>query len=315
MKHHTVGYIKHKIEEFANHLPHIKDWEASAFDTEFQNKLNRINDMSFLHPDHRGRLMKFCFEICAEELDKSILFHHTRYKPLGHPGDYLIIDWIYTRKANPQGDGKFWDEFYQRQTAAQAVRNRKNFFCDVFVQFCEEVQHGPSVLLLASGPCRDAADAIIRADPKAARTLFHCVDKDDRAIAYAKDVVQAQASNVLFKWEVANVFRIRPSHHYDLVWAGGLFDYLDDRYAATLLKRMWSWTGDGGQIIIANFHPRNPSRNTMEWCAEWFLHYRTEQEMRRLCQQAGIPQVHLVFDQEPLEVCIFCRIKSRPTSQ
>jgi len=69
---------------------------------------------------------------------------------------------------------------------------------------------------------------------------------------------------------------------------------------------MWSWTNHGGKIIVGNFHPGNPNRNYMEWCLDWLLIYRTEEDMLRLCEQAGIPEDCVSFDKEPLGVCVFC---------
>ena len=86
----------------------------------------------------------------------------------------------------------------------------------------------------------------------------------------------------------------------------GLFDYLDDRHAEALLRRMWDWTAEGGRIVFGNFHPNNPNRNAMEWCWEWFLNYRTADDLRMLCDKAGIPQSCVKIEQEPLGICLFC---------
>lgn len=300
-----VSKVREEIEAFANYLPHIADEDSAVFDKQFHNQLNHIDTMFLDCPRHRLDLMEFLFEICGKELDKSTMFHHSRHKPFGYPGDYLILDWIYTNKTDSTGRGRLWDEFYQRQAAPQAVRNRKDFFCDTFTMLCDEAQRGLSVLNLACGPCRDIADAIILAGRKAVGSHFHCVDIDYRAIAYAKNIVQKQNLNVSFQWEVADVFKVRPHFRYDLIWAAGLFDYLDDRLAAALLKRMWRWAGDSGKIFVGNFHPGNPSRNFMEWCGKWFLKYRTPEELLMLCEQAGIPQECVTFDQDPLGVCVF----------
>jgi len=66
-----------------------------------------------------------------------------------------------------------------RGAATRAVRNRKKFFCDMLNALCKEAPNGLSVLNLASGPCRDVAEAIVQADSKAAGSHFHCVDIDE----------------------------------------------------------------------------------------------------------------------------------------
>jgi extracellular factor (EF) 3-hydroxypalmitic acid methyl ester biosynthesis protein len=311
--HTSVSQIKREIEAFASYLPQIADQEPAVFEQQLHKKLQHIEAMSLMYPDQRQDLMKFCFDICAEELDVSALFQHSRHKPLGYAGDYLIIDWTYTQKVTSADPGRRWDTFFHRLAVAEALRNRKDFFCDIVAACYAQAQQGLRVLDLASGPCRDLAEALARVGPKAAGSQFHCVDIDERAIAYAKDIVQGHAAHVSFQWEHANVFEIEPTNHYDLLWAAGLFDYLNDRYAVALIKRMWSWAKDGGKIMIGNAHPRNPSRNLMEWCADWRLIHRTQADMLKLCEQADIPHACVAFAQEPLGINIFC-IVTRPTS-
>jgi extracellular factor (EF) 3-hydroxypalmitic acid methyl ester biosynthesis protein len=253
--------------------------------------------------------MKYCFRLCAEELDQSELHWHSRYKPFGYTGDFLIIDWIHTRRIASEGRGRLWDEFLQRLPIAVATRNRKAFFGDVFVRLCHEAGRGISVLDLASGPCRDLTEAVSRAGAAATGSRFHCVDIDERAISYARALLPETAGQVTWEWEVANVFEIEPERSYDLVWAAGLFDYLDERYATALLRRMWDWAKPGGTIVVGNAHARNPSRNYMEWCTEWFLIHRTEDDLRALCARAGIPPRAVSFAYEPLGIWMFCVIR------
>jgi len=300
-----VSKVRKEIEAFANYLPRIVDEDPVYFEKEFHSRLDRIDAMSLDCPDHRSDLMEFMYEICGEELDKSTMQYHVRHKPFGYHGDYLFIDWTYTNKTDSPGRGRLWDEFCQRQASSQAVRNRKDFFCDTFTALCNENESALAVLDLACGPCRDIADALTLAGTKAIGSHFHCVDMDDRAITYAKNIVQKQNLYSSFQWEVSNVFNIRPKSRYDLIWAAGLFDYLSNSQAVALLKMMMRWVGGGGKIVVGNFHPSNPSRNYMEWFGKWFLNYRTSEELLMLCEQSGIPQECVIFDQEPLGVCIF----------
>lgn len=298
--------ITEEIDSFAKYLPAIEHEETEVFEKNFLEQLELLNDLSQLDLEQRQELMKYCFEVCAEELDKGIIQRQSRNKPLGYPGDHLIIDWIYTNKVASNGAGRLWDEFYHRQAAPQAVRNRKDFFCKALEALCLEKQGRVSVLDIASGPCRDIAEALSRPGVSPERLSFHCVDVDPKAIEYAKGVVNGNSQEAVFLWEAANAFRIKPQYKYDLVWSASLFDYLKSRYAVFLLKRMWGWTKEGGSLVFGNFHPRNPSRNYMEWCGGWFLIHRTEEDMALLCKAAGIPEASISFEQEPLGVNIFC---------
>lgn len=303
--------IRRKILDFAEFLLTITYEEPFVFDKGFHEKLDSINEMSLIIPEKRPELMSDFYKICWENLDIGMMQRHSREKPLGYPGDYLIIDYIYTEKMDSNGIGKLWDEFYHRQAAPQAVRNRKDYFCSIFERLCYEKQNDKIILDIACGSCRDVSEAVIKSGQKANATLFHCVDMDERAIDYAKQIVKNSSSKVSFQWEANNVFKLRPSQCYDLIWIAGLFDYLDDRRAVILIKKMWKWTKKDGRVIIGNFHPKNSTRNVMEWCCDWFLFYRTEAQMLMLCEQAKIPKECISFDKEPLGVNIFCIITKK----
>ena len=70
----SVRQIKREIEAFASYLPRIADQEPLVFEQQLHKKLQHIEAMSLLYPDQRQDLMKFCFEICAEELDVRLCF-------------------------------------------------------------------------------------------------------------------------------------------------------------------------------------------------------------------------------------------------
>ncbi|MFC2070294.1 class I SAM-dependent methyltransferase [Chloroflexota bacterium] len=302
----TVIRVKERIREFAEYLPEIENEDSDIFQEQIVNRLKEIDAMSMDCPEYRNELMDFCFNICADELDNSVIQHHSRHKPFGYAGDYLIIDWIHQYKIHSlSGRGQLWDKAFQSQSASVAVRNRKEFFTRTLSALCEQFANGMSVLNLASGPCRDLVEAADYIGDKSDIVSFHCVDMDARAVNYARKVVEENQPEIDIQWQVANAFKIQPTSRYDLVWSAGLFDYLNERCAVLLLKKMWSWADEGGTVIVGNFHPSNSSRNYMEWCGQWFLEYRSEEDMLALCDKAQIPLDYVILEQEPLGACIF----------
>lgn len=303
-KSNLVDHIKQEITEFAEFLPCINQEQPDRFAETLQEKLDHIDALSRCCPEDREQLMQFCVKVCAPELTQSLVQRQCINKPLGYAGDFQIIEWIYERKSDSPGRGKHWDSLFHAQAAPRAVCSRKDFFCDVFTSVCKQTSSPRYVLNIASGPCREIIDAVDRAGSLAKGTLFHCVDIEEKAIAYAQNRVRDLA-DVSFEWEADNVLRVHPTRQYDLVWSAGLFDYLHDRLAIRLLKRMWTWTKKGGRCIIGNFHVSNPSRNYMEWCGDWCLIHRTDDDMQQLCRDAGIPAERATITHEPLGVCVF----------
>lgn len=129
---------------------------------------------------------------------------------------------------------------------------------------------------------------------------------DKNAVQYAQYLLDADP-RVTF--EVENVFKYLPQRKYDLVWSAGLFDYFDDETFIRILNRYLSFIEEGGELIIGNFHPRNPSRGYMEF-GEWYLHHRTNEELIALAQKAGVKDANrITIEEEELGVNLFMRIK------
>ena len=304
----TIGNVKESIKQeihsLADYLPRIAEENPQVFERRLKRKLDDINALSQACLKDRSDLIEFSAKVCTKELKQSLIHARNAFRPLGYAGDYQIIEWIYDYMTDSPKRGRLWDEYLHRQAGSQAVRNRKDFFCEVFSSVCEQRPAPRYVLDIACGPCRELIEAVKYAGASGLGTHFHCVDIEESAIAYSKKRVR-DIKGVSFQWETANALRIRPAHRYDLVWAAGLFDYLNDRLAKLLLKRMWHWTKAGGTCVVGNFHPRNPSRNYMEWLGNWCLVHRTEEDMRRLCRDAGIPSQKVEITHEPLGVIVF----------
>src|SRR5829696_473764 len=105
---------RERIDAFVAYLARIEEETPQVFDAHIRESLEHINAQAQDVPAHRADLMKYCFDRCAQELDQSLMHHHSRHKPFGYPGDHEIIDWIYTTKLGPPGRGQLWDRFYHR---------------------------------------------------------------------------------------------------------------------------------------------------------------------------------------------------------
>ena len=62
----------------------------------------------------------------------------------------------------------------------------------------------------------------------------------------------------------------------------GLIDYFDDKMVTRFLSYAHSRLRAGGELIVGNFHPRNPDKALMDHVLDWRLIHRTEEDMDRL---------------------------------
>jgi hypothetical protein len=65
----------------------------------------------------------------------------------------------------------------------------------------------------------------------------------------------------------------------------------------------------GGRVLIANVHPRNPSRGLMDHMLDWRLTHRDEAQMSALFQKSRFAQPcsRVVFEQEGAMLLAECR--------
>lgn len=78
---------------------------------------------------------------------------------------------------------------------------------------------------------------------------------------------------------------------FDIIYAGGLFDYLSQPVGRRLCDALFAALNPGGRLLAANFMPGTKDVGYMEAFMDWFLIYRTEAQVRDLTY--GIPASEL----------------------
>jgi extracellular factor (EF) 3-hydroxypalmitic acid methyl ester biosynthesis protein len=96
---------------------------------------------------------------------------------------------------------------------------------------------------------------------------------------------------------------------FNLVVAGGLFDYLSDKAIIFLLRTIHEdLLAPGGVLLFSNLAKGNPWRTLMGHGSNWSLNERTEGQIRELCRDARIPQAALFVKREASELAILTRV-------
>jgi len=75
-----------------------------------------------------------------------------------------------------------------------------------------------------------------------------------------------------------------------------------------LARNLVSRLASGGRALIANMVPENPSRWAMEYHLDWFLHYRTREQLLELGSRAA-PGARLAILEEKSGVNPFLEIQ------
>lgn len=205
-------------------------------------------------------------------------------KPRGYPGDAGLIDQIYGHRTPVDATplGRTINRFIVAQPAPRAARFRRQHLAEAIDTAAHEADGPCRILVLAAGHLRELelSIAIRRRDP----VEIVALDQDPESLAVAADFGRAcgcepKTVALPIKAFIKGTF---VGKGFDLVYAAGLFDYLNDTAAEALLRRMLEVTRPGGKVLIANFVPDIPDVGYMEACMDWFLVYRTEAQVRGL---------------------------------
>jgi hypothetical protein len=73
---------------------------------------------------------------------------------------------------------------------------------------------------------------------------------------------------------------------FDLIYAAGIYDYLQDDLFIALTRRLWEMCRSGGTLLIANLTADNPQIGYVEACMGWRFVLRNEERISLLLDAA-----------------------------
>ncbi len=204
--------------------------------------------------------------------------------PRGYPGDAHLIDFVYEHKAvarevdTASVRGRAVNAMMVSSSCCVAAQERRRLLAR-WLDAAAERSKQAEVLVLASGHLRELE--LAQCADRLARVV--ALDQDPASIAEMKRT--HEGLDTLFP-VVASIGRIivKPLVHgrFDLVYAAGLFDYLDDTTAKRLLSGMFTALKPGGRLLFANFCHDVVDYGYMDSFMDWRLLTRDEPEMRTL---------------------------------
>jgi extracellular factor (EF) 3-hydroxypalmitic acid methyl ester biosynthesis protein len=284
------------VSEFLNYLlenggPQLHDYEK------FTSIVNSLDPDDI--DDFRDRIKSV--------LNENTLIGHGFVKPYGYPGDFTLIDKIYSFEINKDSQYKNWDIFFQNQPGAEAVRNRKEFF----IEYCKNLaqrKENAKVLILGSGPASDVYEFLN--DFSGGNNInIDLIDFDQSAIDFSKE--KNKKFNGQISYNKINALRFNSYKLYDLIWSAGLFDYFKDKHFTFLIRKYINCLADDGEMVISNFSTKNPTKRLMEVLSDWYLNLRTESDLFRIASDANIDKELVSVDKEPLGINLFLKIRKK----
>jgi extracellular factor (EF) 3-hydroxypalmitic acid methyl ester biosynthesis protein len=221
---------------------------------------------------------------------QSPFVRRTQTWPRGYPGDFETIEYLCegTNGARPGTVGYFIEQAALTSSITQQHRNKVAWQSSKVLETCLDSREEPRILSIACGGSRDirSIQSLLKATP----VQFLLNDMDREALShsvtnlpYLAGKLQTVHGNV---FSAVRTFRARGP--FDLIVAGGLFDYLSDRQIVWLLDKLARCLKVGGHLCFTNIALRNPFREWMNYFTDWKLIERAEGDLIALAREISL---------------------------
>ncbi|WP_246694673.1 class I SAM-dependent methyltransferase [Methylobacterium sp. WL6] len=210
---------------------------------------------------------------------------HSYQRPRGYAGDAGLIDFVYRHPAARAAQeaateaGRTVMAFTVNVTACEAVRERRSILAAKIDEAAAR-RRSPTILSLACGHLREVELSIALNEGRVGRLL--ALDQDAESLAVAGEY-RGSVSHAI-EVQQATVRQILAGRtdlgRFDLIYAAGLYDYLDARVAARLTRVLFDHLNGGGRLVIPNFLWGVREEAYMEVFMDWYLLYRTSAEIQ-----------------------------------
>jgi extracellular factor (EF) 3-hydroxypalmitic acid methyl ester biosynthesis protein len=291
----------------AQEYPRFKAW----FDERVQELERTTRSLSRAQHEQHGFYFR---KMMRDFILSSDILTRTNTKPRGYAGDSEVMRIIYENEfRGPTVFSQFMHKYPIELAAAQAVRNRRRLVGEwVREKMARHPAGAPPirVLSVACGPAEELSEILLSPEdlPKVQFTLL---DQDPEALSQAHDVItkltqklgeRPNAQTVCTSVRTMLGRAPDDGQVYDFVYSMGLFDYLTDSTATAVLAWTYSKLAPGGELVVGNFHARNPSRTFMDYWADWTLWYRNEGELLRLADQLANAKSRIEFEESGCQI-------------
>ena len=231
-------------------------------------------------------------------LMESPIWNRAYSKPLGYPGDYILMNYMYDNASEGNSAyARILHKLGREERLAATVSARKAFLVRLIAEAanCADRDAGEMrATSLGAGPAREIEE-FLGSSFLRNRVTFTLIDQDQSALRFAQerlvrialrhgDLVRIRCRHVSFKELFANRGLLSDLADQDLVYSAGFFDYLPDKVASSLLIALLRLLRPGGRLAVGNASDDREGIWVPEFVLDWQMIYRSESEMRGLAE-------------------------------
>jgi extracellular factor (EF) 3-hydroxypalmitic acid methyl ester biosynthesis protein len=231
--------------------------------------------------------------------------------PRGYQGDFETIEYLCAaeNRAAPGTVAHALEELALRSPITAQHRNKVAFQADAILAACRRTGGRARILSIGCGGCRDVRS--VGAALSATEVELVICDFDYEALDFVLHALGPLAGRCTYlNATIPRVLRkLVPYGPFDLAIAGGVFDYLPDRWVILSMRSIWqSLLAENGSLVFTNIRRGNPFRVWLEYLANWDLTERDEGDIRARCAESEIPSscVRIRPDATGLALLVTC---------
>jgi extracellular factor (EF) 3-hydroxypalmitic acid methyl ester biosynthesis protein len=244
--------------------------------------------------------------------------YRTYHKPLGYAGDYEMVAMMLR---DPQEGStlfaKLINVWLLNQAPAEGHRNRVNYLLRKLVEETMRVRSRGRVARVFNLGCGPAAEVqrllseydfgngieltLLDFNEETLQHLQGALNTISRTHSQRTPVTLIKRSVHQLLKEASRTVGRTAGEQYDLVYCGGLFDYLSDNVCKRLMNLLYESVAPDGMLLITNvndtLNQSRPFRYSMEYLLDWNLIYRTGRMVEALAPDRALREnVRLVTE-------------------
>lgn len=235
------------------------------------------------------------------ELLAAPLWRQAYTKPLGYPGDFQVMEYIY--QGNALGDTPFAQVAHALGVhIGEFVVRRKDLVRRAIAEVTAQRRGSGATVIanLGAGPAQEIVELMQQDECGPNPLTFILVDQDSGAMRCAghklsmANAARRQVTPVKIELRHLSVLRllrqVDPTEFLtqpDMIYSAGLFDYFSDRTCRVLAHRLYDALRPGGVLLLCNMKAGTDMIWPLEMIADWSLNYRTSDSV--LSWADGLP--------------------------
>ncbi|MCE7029062.1 class I SAM-dependent methyltransferase [Jiella avicenniae] len=211
------------------------------------------------------------------------LTHWSFTKPRGYSGDASLLDIYYKHPSmnehvsEASALGKQIYDCTVNDPACAAGRERCEILARTVDETAERTDGTAEILAVAAGHLREAQ--ICKSLPANRIKRWVALDQDPVSVGMMTRDLGGSVVDPMIGSVLGLLKRSYDLGQFDLVYASGLYDYLQQKIAVKLVQRLTEFLRPGGQFLFANFSDEVASDGYMETFMDWQLILRSADDM------------------------------------